>query len=341
MTDEAAAAPIHVTFLNRFDVDALALSDDEILAAVEQGLIAQGRRQTVIEPRTHLEPNAGQIGHFNVLRGWIGAGVNLAGVKVVSDYYRNYELGLPSELATLLLLDPATGAPCAIVDATRLTEMRTGAMSAIGAKFLAAPRSRILANIGARGSSYWNCRLIARLFDLDEIRIHSRRRESRQALAARLRQALAAKVRVTLTEDWESTVRGADIVVEASRLVRPEPLLKTAWIKPGALVMPYGTMSAVEDDLTAIMNKILMDDWGQRFGTKGALRRHVDSGRLSSDNFHGELCEVVTGAKRGRESAGETILFWHRGLSLSDIALGHAMLEKAAHLSIGQRLRFW
>ena len=105
--------------------------------------------------------------------------------------------------------------------------------------------------------------------------------------------------------------------------------------------MPYGTMSAVEPGLTDIMDKIFMDDWGQRFGTKGALRQQVDSGRLSRGNFYGELCEVVAGSKPGRESAQETILFWHRGLSLSDIALGHAMLQKAARLSIGQKLRFW
>ena len=189
------APPIYVIYLNRFDVDALALTDEEILAAVEFGLLAQGRRETVIEPRTHLEPDAGQIGHFNVLRGWIGAGIGLAGVKVVSDYYNNYEYGLPSELATLLLLDPASGAPCAIIDASGLTDMRTGAMSAIGAKFLAGKPSKILANIGARGTSYWNCRLIARLLDLEEIRLHSRRRESREQLAEQLRRDLAPKIR--------------------------------------------------------------------------------------------------------------------------------------------------
>jgi ornithine cyclodeaminase len=116
--------------------------------------------------------------------------------------------------------------------------------------------------------------------------------------------------------------------------------LKTEWIKKGALVMPYGTMSAVELSLVDIMDKILMDDWGQRGGTKGALRQHIDTGRLSERNFHGELGQVVADLKPGRERDDETILLWHRGLSLSDIALGHAMLEKAARLGIGQRLRF-
>jgi alanine dehydrogenase len=130
-------------------------------------------------------------------------------------------------------------------------------------------------------------------------------------------------------------------VVEASRLDRPEPLLKTEWITPGALVVPYGTMSAVELSLTDIMDKVVVDDWGQcTSGPLGALRQHVESGRLSERTLHGELCEIVTGAKPGRERAGETILFWHRGLSLSDIALGAAMLKKAGERGIGQQLRF-
>jgi ornithine cyclodeaminase len=89
------------------------------------------------------------------------------------------------------------------------------------------------------------------------------------------------------------------------------------------------------------MDKIVVDDWGQaRAGPYGALRAHVDGGKLSEANLHAELGEIVAGAKPGRERDDETILFWHRGLSLSDIALGHAMLEKAKALGIGQKLRF-
>ncbi len=130
-------------------------------------------------------------------------------------------------------------------------------------------------------------------------------------------------------------------MVEASRLEQPTPLLKTEWIKPGALVVPYGTMSAVELSLTDIMAKIVVDDWGQcRTGKLGALRAHVEAGKLTEQTLHAELAEIVVGKKPGRERENETNLFWHRGLSLSDIALGHAMLEKAQRLGVGQRLRF-
>ncbi|NPD66120.1 ornithine cyclodeaminase family protein [Lichenicola cladoniae] len=330
--------PIYIDFLNRFDVEALAIDDDEILAAIETSLATQGRGEAVIEPRMHLEPGVSN-GHFNVLRGALKAPINLAGVKVVGDFVDNYTLGLPSELATLLLLDPGTGIPRAILDASGITDMRTGGMTAIGAKYLARRSSKVLGHIGARGTAYWNVRLLDRLFDFDEIRIHSRRPESRDAFADRLSQDLGKTVIVTA--DWRSCVEGADIVVEASRLMAPEPLLHTDWIKPGALVVPYGTMSAVELSLTGIMDKMVVDDWGQcRAGKFGSLRAHVEAGLLSEATLHAELGQIVAGLRPGRETEDETILLWHRGLSLSDIALGHAMLQKAARLGIGQKLRW-
>jgi alanine dehydrogenase len=331
--------PIYVTYLNRLDIDALEITDDEILGAIETSLAAQGRGETVIEPRMHLIPDPKVHGHFNVLRGYIGAPINLAGVKIVGDYVDNYKQGLPSELAILNLFDPKNGMPRAVLDASAITDMRTGAVTAIGAKYLARKNSKVLGHIGARGTAYWNVRLLDRLFDFDEIRVHSRRPESRNAFGEKLSRDLGKKVRVT--DDWESTVKDADIVVEASRLTQPEPLLKTAWIKTGAFVVPYGTMSAIELSLTDIMSKLVVDDWGQcKGGQFGSLRAHVEAGKLSERTLHAEMGQIVAGLKPGREREDETILFWHRGLSLSDIALGYAMLEKAARLGIGQRLRF-
>ncbi len=329
---------IDLTFLNGPDVASLALTDDEILDSVDAALRAQGLGQAVLEPRVHLVPDPAVEGHFNVLRGAI-APLGLAGVKVVGDFVGNYRRGLPSELAILNLFDPSTGVPLAIVDATGITEMRTGAVTAIGARHLARPGSRILGHIGSRGTSYWNVRLLDHLFDFEEIRVHSKRPESRDAFARRLAEDLGKPVAVT--EDWRSCVDGADIVVEASRLPEPTPLLRTEWIDPGALVIPYGTMSAVELSLVEIMDKVVVDDWGQAgAGPFGALRRHVDQGLVTRESLHAELGEIVAGLRPGRESDRETILFWHRGLSTTDIALGHALLAKAERLGVGQRLRY-
>jgi alanine dehydrogenase len=331
--------PLHIVYLNGPDIARLALTDAEILDAVEQGLAAQGRREVVIEPRVHLVPENSAIGHFNVLRGVVHP-LGLAGVKVVGDFVRNHEIGLPSEIAMLTLFDPATGVPLAILNATSITDMRTGAMTALGAKYLARRDSKILGHIGARGTSYWNIRLLNHFFDFEEIRVHSKRPESCKALAVKLSKDLGKPV--TTVGDWESCVRGADIIVEATRLEAPEPLLETHWIKKGALVIPYGTMSAVELSLTDIMDKVVVDDWGQcRKGLPfGALRQHVDSDKITETTLHAELGQIVAKMKPGRENDAETILFWHRGLATSDIALGSLMLDKAGEMSVGQTLRF-
>jgi len=121
--------PIYLHYLNAPDVEALALTDDEIIGAVEAGLAAQGRREAVIEPRMHLVPDPAVHGHFNVLRGAFRAPINLAGVKVISDYVDNYKEGLPSEVGLLLLMDPRNGVPKAIIDGSHLTDMRTGAVT--------------------------------------------------------------------------------------------------------------------------------------------------------------------------------------------------------------------
>ena len=327
---------ITLTFLNGPDIERLALTNDEILNAVEAGLLAQGRGQTVIEPRVHLEPDPAFRGHFNVLRGYV-APLGLAGVKIVGDYLDNHLQSLPSEMALLNLFDPRTGMPKAILDATAITDMRTGALTALGAKYLARSDSRTLGHVGARGTAYWNVRLLDHLFHFDSIKVHSRRPESREPFARRLSEDLGKEVMAT--EDWQSCLDGADIMVEASRLEQRQELFRASWVQPGAFVVPYGTVSALELGLTDVMDKIVVDDVGQfRAGTMGALRPHIDSGRISESTLHGELGQIVAGLIPGRESNTERILFWHRGLSLSDIALGAAMLDKAAAMGIGQTL---
>jgi alanine dehydrogenase len=331
-----AVQPGELIFLSEVDVAQLALMDEEILTAVEDGLRAQGSGAARIEPRVHLEPDPALRGHFNILRGYL-APLQLAGVKVVGDYLDNYQRGLPSELGLLTLYDARTGMPRAIVGAAQLTEMRTGAITALGARYLARRDARVLGHVGARGTAYWSVRLLDGIFDFDEIRVHSRRRESREQFTQRLEDDLGKPVRAT--ESWEDCLRGADVMVEASRLERPEPHLETRWVEPGCLVIPYGTMSAVELSLTDVMDKVVVDDWGQcRAGRFGALRAHVDTGRLDEGSLHAELCQIVVGDRPGRESDDERILFWHRGLSLSDIALGHALVEKARRLGVGKKL---
>jgi ornithine cyclodeaminase len=225
------------------------------------------------------------------------------------------------------------------MDATMITACRTGAMTAVGARYLARQDARVLGHVGARGTAFWNVVLLDELFDLDEIRITSLRAESREAFARQLAAVTGTHIRVAASA--EEVFEGADILVEASRLTTPEPLLRTAWVKPGALVVPYGTVSAVELDLLDVMDKVVVDDWREaQSGRFGALRRHVDSGRLSAASLHAELGQIVSGARPGRERDDERILFWHRGLAILDIAVGLAVLRRAEQQDAGTMLRY-
>ena len=327
-----------VRFLSGPDIDALGITNGEIVAAVQDAVRAHGEGRVVLEPRVHLVPDNGGAGHFNVLRGHLGA-PGVSGIKVVGDFVANYAAGLPSELGLLTLYDPQTGVPLSIMDATLITACRTGAMTAVGARYLARPDAKVLGHVGARGTAWWNVVLLDELFDLDEIRVTSRRPESREAFAAELEGVCRARVRVTETAD--EAFDGADILVEASRLTEPEPLLRTALVRPGAFVVPYGTVSAVELDLLDVMDKVVVDDWREaQSGRFGALRPHVDSGRLSAASLYAELGQIVTGQLLGRGHADERILLWHRGLAILDIAVGIAIVRRAEQQGIGTMLRY-
>jgi len=340
--DQAETGPaLWIRFLSGPDIDDLGLTGTEIVDAVEGAVLAHGEGRVVFEPRVHLVPGDGRAGHFNVLRGHLpGLGTGgLSGVKVVGDFVDNYARGLPSELGLLTLYDPGTGVPLSIMDATLITACRTGAMTAVGARYLARPDARVLGHVGARGTALANVVLLDEMFDLDEIRVTSRRPESREAFARQLADVTGTPVRVAATAD--EAFDGADILVEASRLTEPEPLLRTGIVRPGAFVVPYGTISAVELDLLDVMDKVVVDDWREaQSGRFGALRRHVDSGRLSPETLHAELGQIVAGQRPGRERTDERILFWHRGLSILDVAVGALILRRAEEAGIGTMLRY-
>ncbi|MEJ7704199.1 MAG: hypothetical protein WKF47_11235 [Geodermatophilaceae bacterium] len=212
-------------------------------------------------------------------------------------------------------------------------------MTAVGAKYLARKDSRVLGHVGARGTAYSNITMLDHLFDLDEIRVTSARPESREAFGERLRAEISTAVRVVDTAD--ECFDGADILVEASRLTEPTPLLRTASVRRGAFVVPYGTVSAVELDLLDGMDKVVVDDWREsQSGRFGALRAHVDTGRLTRESLYAEFGEIVSGAKPGRERDDERILFWHRGLSILDVALAHLVLTRAEESEVGTMLRY-
>jgi alanine dehydrogenase len=333
--------PLFLRFLSGPDIDSLGIGSLDVVDAVEKVIESHGRGDTVFEPRTHLAPDNDGRGHFNVLRGHVSdlGRRGVSGVKVVGDFVPNYLEGLPSELALLTLYDPTNGVPSAIMDATWITEVRTGAMTAVGARHLARSKPRVLGHVGARGTAFANVVMLDALHDYDEIRVTSRRAESREAFADRLRKALGKDVIVT--GSVADTVEGADVVVEATRLLEPTALLTKDLLAPGSLTIPYGTVSALAPDLLDVVDKVVVDDWREsQSGEFGALRPHIRSGALTHETLHGELGDVVLGRQPGRSDNSERILFWHRGLSILDVAVGQLVLERAETANVGTMLRY-
>ncbi|QFU94238.1 ornithine cyclodeaminase family protein [Amycolatopsis sp. YIM 10] len=331
---------VWLRYLNAADIDSLGVTGADIVGAVEDVLADHGNDRVVFEPRTHLVPDNGGKGHFNVLRGHLSS-QQVSGVKVVGDFVTNFERGLPSEMALILLLDPDTGMPRAIVDGTMITDARTGAMTAVGAKYLARQDSRVLGHIGARGTAWWNVVLLDSLFDFAEIRVTSKRPESREAFGEKLSAHLGKPVRVL--DNAAETLDGADIMVEASRLTEPEALVRKEFLRPGSFLVPYGTISALELDLLDAIDKVVVDNWREsRSGNPkfGALRPQLNAGLLTEDRVHAEIGDVVAGKRPGRERDDERILFWHRGLSTTDLSVANMILKRAEAADVGTMLPY-
>ena len=311
---------------------------DEIVDAIETGLRAHGEQKVIMPSKDHLVLDYPEK-LFNILKGYVEP-VNVCGVKVISDFQKNYEYGLPSELALLTLMRPETGAPMAIMDATLTTWMRTGAVTAVGAKYLACEKPHVLGHIGARGTARYNVPMLDMLFDFEEIRITSKRPESRERFAAEMSALLGKPVLAKDTS--EATVRDADIIIDASRLLEHQVLVRDEWVKPGALVQPYGAVLSVAPTLPFSVDKMVVDDWNQcQKSEYGQFAAMVQAGELRTEHIYGEIGEIVAGLRPGRTSQQERILFWHKGFAISDIVLGHLAYQKAREQGVGTPLVYY
>jgi ornithine cyclodeaminase len=331
-------ASIDILFLSKEDIDALDLDLREIMQAIELGLKAHGEKKVIMPSKDHLAL-AYPEKLFNILKGFVEP-INVAGVKVIGDFHNNFQHGLPSELALVTLYHPETGAPFAIIDGTLLTWMRTGAVTAVGAKYLANEKPKVLAHIGARGTAWYNVPMLDLLFDFEEIRVTSRRPESRERFAGEMSERL--NKRVIVKETTAETVKDADIIIDASRLLEPQVLVKDEWVKPGALIQPYGAVLSVAATLPFSVDKLVVDDWNQcKQSQYGQFAGMTQSGALRDEHIYGEIGEVVAGHKPGRESETERILFWHKGFAISDIMLGHLAYQKARQQGVGTLLPYY
>lgn len=324
-------AKVEFRLLTRDEVASLMPPMAVILERVEAGLTAHGSGEVVLPPKSHIHLDDRYNGHFNVLVGWAGP-IDMAGVKVVGDYVDNYRHGLPSEVGMLTLYDPQIGIPRAIMDATDITTHRTGAVTGIGAKHLAKQSAKIVGHLGARGTAFANIAALKENFKIAEVRVNSKRLETREALVSEIKSKLG--IPAIAVDDAESTVRDADIVIEATRLEEPEVLIRDEWLKDECLLITYGWVMATDPRSVLRASKVIVDDWEQCC-VGGQLQPMIARGDLTKEDIHGEIGEVTAGKIAGREDSDGLIVLWHRGFAISDIMLGSQILAEAEAKGVG------
>jgi ornithine cyclodeaminase/alanine dehydrogenase-like protein (mu-crystallin family) len=279
---------------------------DELIAAMEDALTAFSAGHVLQPVRNMLAIEDGKR-YLGIMPAVTGAAM---GAKLVSYYPGNAGTALPTHMATIVLLSPQTGEPLAVMDGRLITEMRTAAVSAAVTKRLASPQSRILALLGSGVQAQAHLEALGRVCRFDEVRVWSRTPEHARRFAA--------QHDVTAADDAESAVRGADVVVTATNAA--EPILRGAWLKPGAHVNAVGSPRPAwrELDDAAMANLLVVD-------SRAAVA--VESGDviLSGARIHAEAGEIFAGSVRC--PATETTVFKSVGLAVEDIAAAMLVYE--------------
>ena len=295
------------TGLTYFDAETVRqhLEMAELIPAMEQALIdfSTGRVVQPVRNGIVVEPAAG----FFFMMPALGEAL---GVKVVSFFPKNADRGIPTHTATILLADPETGLPLAIMDGTVITEMRTAAVSAVATKLLAAPDARVLAILGSgvQARSHWQALRMVR--DFREVRVWSPNEEHAAAFAAEIGGT---------SQTPEAAVRGADVVVTVTS--SQTPVLKGEWLKPGCHVNAVGACRPDWRELDeAAMGHVVFVD-----SREGALRESGDI-LLSGAEIYAELGEALAGSVPPRVQ--EITVFKSLGMAIEDVVAAMVVYRK-------------
>lgn len=263
------------------------------------------------------------------------------GAKAVSIYPGNAGRGLPVTTGVVLLLDPGTGIPSAVLDGTWLTRLRTGAATALATDLMAAPDAAVLALFGAGLQARGQLEGMRAVRAFDEVRIVSRTRASAEALAAELREGSGAGWRpfegtVRVVEEPAEAVRGADVIVTATD--SPVPVLPGEAVEPGAHVNAIGAYRPDRRELDGALMaraRIVVDQREAAAAEAGEIRMAVEEGALPPGARYPEIGEVVKGDAPGRTDPDEITVFRSVGNAVQDVAVGSAALAEAERRGVG------
>ncbi len=288
--------------------------------------------------RDEEDPRSEELGRYNGLCASIKGADPAVGVKWIGSYPANRASGLPRASAVIILNSPVTGLPIAIIDGTLISAMRTGAVTALGARFLAPQASHKAAVIGGGVQARTQILgLITALPGLEEVSIFCRRRSQAEALRSDCLELFRAPI--AIAESVPAAMADADVVVTVT--TASEPLIHAVDVKPGALTIQ---MSGHECDFDVIQQcgKIVTDNWEamKHRGIITPVLMHA-RGLLREEDLYTTLGELILSRKPGREIENERIHFAHMGMGVEDISLASAVYRTASELGLGQRLKLW
>ena len=306
------------------------------IAAMEQAFAAYSTGKAQLPGVIHLDIPENDLsqkrGEIHVKAGYLHGGPYYA-VKIVSGFPGNSRLGLPSNDGMIVVFDADTGAPAAfLLDNGFITDVRTGAAGAVAAKHLARQKITAVTVIGTGAQARYQVEMLALERNFSEVRIWGRDPYKAQACAddlAKSRGILACNFAVT--ESVQEAVEDADIVltVTASR----EPLVQSAWLKPGVTVIAVGSdgpdKQELDVDVLTRANKIVADSTAQCLRL-GEIHHAVERGAITQEKIYAELGEITAGLKPGRISEDEIIVCDLTGVGVQDVAAAALVLERGS-----------
>lgn len=251
----------------------------------------------------------------------------VCGMKWVAVFPPNpLRYGVPNLNASILLSEITTGYPIAFMDGTLCSDLRTAAISAVAAKYLAKQNSETIGFIGSGEQAKMHLIALARVLpNLKVCKVSSRNPQSEDIFIKQMSRLLPEMRFIACVGDYEKSAIDSDVVVTA--ISAQLPLLKAEWLKDGVY---YNHVGGWEDDYNVpmIMDKIVCDDWNAVKHRTQTISRLYKMGKLHDEDIYGDLHEIVAGEKRGRESDIEKIYFNPVGLSYVDVALGKAFFDR-------------
>lgn len=327
--------PAGTLLLTRKDTTAL-LNLGECIAAVERVFKLHGAGQT--EPPGVLSVPA-RDGGFHIKAGLLALNRTYFAAKTNANFPQNVKcFGLPLIQGVIVLCDGTNGYPLAVMDSIEITIQRTGAATAIAARYLARADAKVATICGCGNQGRISLRALALVRPVARVFAYDQDEAQAQRFAAEL--AAELRIEVSAIRELERAVRHSDICITCTP--SRQPFLKRAFVAPGTFIAAVGADSPEKQELEPELlrgNKLVVDLLEQCAGI-GELHHALAAGVITRESVHAELGAVLAGVKPGRTSAQESIIFDSTGMALQDVVVAAAVYEKALASGQGTLINF-